>query len=746
MGACTERARPDVNGMTEETWRDGPRKPQPDSCPFPEMSDFVRRDTMEIRIPGGDVGCGTVRFLVGFPTDPLFLGEGSPQDCRVLMRSCRFTICVIACLWSWVVRGQSAASRFPCDPDSATRYTAYRASGPVVIDGHLNEAAWANAPASVPFVDLVSGRPVRWDTRVRLMWDDENLYLAYEVEEPRVRGNLTQHNDPLYSENDVEFFLAGADAYYELEINARNTLYEAFFIWESAYHSGGFAASPEFARRQLQGFNGVGFHGHPRGGRLGNFNWRFPGIRSAVQIRGTLNNDADRDRGWTVELALPWRGMAWLAKADQRALPPRNGDEWRMDFSRFNATKEPPPAKDSGGWALSPHGIWDSHIPECFARVRFSTDLRDPASHADPPPGIVVAHASPRGREYLGSPSLAVLPDGSLVASHDFFGPGSTSDTIHVYGSTDRGVTWQLRGETHGFWSTLFVHRGALYLLGTSRQDGWVTIRRSVDGGRTWTSPTNAATGLLQADGKYHCAAVPVVEHGGRLWRSMEDAMGPGGWAAYFNTFVMSVPADADLLNAGNWTLSNRLPRDPQWLDGKFGGWLEGSVVVTPKGEVANILRVDCRDPDEKAAIVEVSADGRAVRFDPAAGFISFPGGCKKFAIRQDPKDGSYWSLSNWIPPQQRGGAVDRTRNTLALLHSVDLRTWEIRGVLLQHPDRERHGFQYADFQFDGEDLLGLVRTAYDDADGGAPAAHDANYITFHRWPNFRKLRSAVPR
>lgn len=222
--------------------------------------------------------------------------------------------------------------------------------------------------------------------------------------------------------------------------------------------------------------------------------------------------------------------------------------------------------------------------------------------------------------------------------------------------------------------------------------------------------------------------------------------MGPGGWAAYFNTFVMSVPADADLLNAGNWTLSNRLPRDPQWLDGKFGGWLEGSVVVTPKGEVANILRVDCRDPDEKAAIVEVSADGRAVRFDPAAGFISFPGGCKKFAIRQDPKDGSYWSLSNWIPPQQRGGAVDRTRNTLALLHSVDLRTWEIRGVLLQHPDRERHGFQYADFQFDGEDLLGLVRTAYDDADGGAPAAHDANYITFHRWPNFRKLRSAEPR
>ncbi|MBL9172954.1 MAG: hypothetical protein JNL10_05425 [Verrucomicrobiales bacterium] len=681
-----------------------------------------------------------------FRTDPLFLLEDSLQDLRVLLRSCRFDACVLFCLLTCAALGQRDGARLPCDPESATRYTAYRASGPVVIDGYLNDAAWADAPSSSPFVDLVSGGPVRWDTRVRLLWDDENLYLAYEVEEPRVRGSFTRHNDPLYAENDVEFFLAGDEAYYELEINARNTLYEAFFIWERAYESGGFAASPEFARSQLQGFDGVGFHGHPRGGRLGHFNWRFPGIRSAVQIRGTLNQDADQDRGWTVELALPWRGMAWLAKAGNRALPPRDGDEWRMDFSRFNTAKEPPPAKDSGGWALSPHGIWDSHIPECFARVRFSTANRDPVVHGGPPPGVVVAHAPARSREYLGSPSLAVLPDGSLVASHDFFGPGSTSDTIHVYGSTDRGVTWRRRGETHGFWSTLFVHRGALYLLGTGRQDGLVTVRRSLDGGRSWSTPSDATTGLLLSDGRYHCAPVPVVEHNGRLWRAMEDVLGPGGWGAYFNTFVLSVPADADLLHATNWTQSNRLPRDPQWLGGRFGGWLEGNVVVAPGGGIVNVLRADYRDPDEKAAVVEVSADGRTVRFDPENGFIPFPGGCKKFAIRQDPEDGSYWSLANWIPPEHRGGPVERTRNTLALIHSTDLRRWEVRQVLLQHPDRERHGFQYADFQFDGEDLLGLVRTAFDDADGGAHSAHDANYITFHRWPGFRRLRPTAPR
>ena len=118
-------------------------------------------------------------------------------------------------------------------------------------------------------------------------------------------------------------------------------------------------------------------------------------------------------------------------------------------------------------------------------------------------------------------------------------------------------------------------------------------------------------------------------------WRSMEDAMGSGGWAAYFNSFVMSIPVDADLLNAANWTLSNRLPRIRNGWTGKFGGWLEVEVSLYLGGGLAGMSsRVDYRDPDEKAAMVSVSADGRTVRFDPAEGFMAFPGGCKKFAIR----------------------------------------------------------------------------------------------------------------
>lgn len=276
-------------------------------------------------------------------------------------------------------------SKFPCPENEVARYTAYRINEPIKIDGHLSEPAWTNAPWSPRFHDILTAARTIHDTRACVTWDNQNLYVGYRVEEPLVHAKFTNHNDPIYYDNDVEFFIAGRDAYYEFEINAFNTVYEVFFIWNEAYESGGFASAPEFERKKLARFNGVGFTTHPRGGRLGHFNWRFPGLQTAVAIDGTVNKDDDRDRGWTVELAFPWKGLEWLAKADHRALPPKEGDVWRMDFSRFNTYKEAPPAKDSGGWVWSKHGIWDSHIPECFPFIRFSTNL---TSAARSPTGV----------------------------------------------------------------------------------------------------------------------------------------------------------------------------------------------------------------------------------------------------------------------------------------------------------------------------------------------------------------------
>jgi hypothetical protein len=265
---------------------------------------------------------------------------------------------------------------FPWPEDEIAHYTAHRTPTPITVDGHLDEAPWLAAPKSPRFRDLISGAPAIHNTQVALLWDEIYLYAGYWVEEPFVTASLTERDALIYNDNDVELFIAGEDGYYELEINALGTIYEVFFLWDEVYEAKGYAHLPGFARTApgCRPFAGVGFGEHPRGGRLGFWEWDFPGLQVGVWVDGTLNNNRDRDRGWTVEVALPWAGMEVLARGDGRSLPPQPGDTWRMDFSRFNQYKEAPPAEDSGSWAWSPHGVWDSHVPELFPYIHFTDE------------------------------------------------------------------------------------------------------------------------------------------------------------------------------------------------------------------------------------------------------------------------------------------------------------------------------------------------------------------------------------
>lgn len=372
------------------------------------------------------------------------------------------------------------------------------------------------------------------------------------------------------------------------------------------------------------------------------------------------------------------------------------------------------------------------------------------AAPAAPPPGTVIAHVPQSSGMYIGSPSIAILPNGRYVATHDLFGPKSgyrTEGVTRVFESRDRGRSWAHLTDIRGqFWSTVFVHRQALYLVGTRHQYGDAVIRRSGDGGRTWTEPRDGASGLLRP-GRYHCAPQPVLVHRGRIWRAIEDAEGGGGWGAHFRAIMLSAPEDADLLNAANWTATDPLPRDPSWLDGKFEGWLEGNAVAGPDGRVLNILRV-AYFPGEKAAAIAAGEDGKTASFDPRTGFLDFPGGATKFTVRFDPKSRFYWSLVNWPAPRYRTRAASAIRNTLALARSADLRSWELRSIVLHHPDSQHHGFQYVDWVFDRDDLAVVSRTAWDDDAGGAHNFHDANFMTFHRVRKFRNVtekQSVVP-
>lgn len=358
------------------------------------------------------------------------------------------------------------------------------------------------------------------------------------------------------------------------------------------------------------------------------------------------------------------------------------------------------------------------------------------------PPGTVINHLPAKERCYLGSPSLAVLPNGSYVATHDIFGPGSRSTDTLVFGSDDAGASWQRLGRVSGqCWSSLFQHGEALYLLGTTHQYGAVAIRRSIDGGRSWTAARDGTNGILLDDGHFHTAPTPTVVHDGRVWHAMEDNDGVGAVGAYLRPFVMSAPADADLLDAAVWTSTNRLEREEGWFDGRFTKWSEGNVVIGPDGSLVNVLRVNTSDVrEEQAAVVDVASNAGTVSFESTRGFISFPGGGKKFTIRFDEISGRYWTLANCVLDPTETALGFGARNTLGLLSASDPRgPWEVHHILLSHPSDVDHAFQYADWLVVNDDIIFVSRTAYDDGWGGSHNYHDTNFVTFHVLEDFRR-------
>lgn len=393
-----------------------------------------------------------------------------------------------------------------------------------------------------------------------------------------------------------------------------------------------------------------------------------------------------------------------------------------------------------------------------------SRDLPPVDRVSGPPPGIVVFASPDPGKFSCASPSIVLQADGSYLVSHDIGGRHERSGHTLIHLSTDRGVTWRHIGEVRDQkWSTLFEHRGALYLLGTSAKAGNMIVRRSTDGGRSWTDPVDDKHGLL-AVGKYHCAPTPVVVHRGRLWRAFEQ-FAPSAPTRAFRAFVVSASESADLLDAASWTRSDALVHDRAWLATRNGEWLEGNVVVSPDGTLRDVLRVEshpaigapfplpganARIPRfEVAAALRISADGRSVSFDPARDYIHFIGSESKFTIRYDERSRRYWSIGSKITNPYTGYAWLYTphhqRNVLSLTASADLRTWEERSRLLRFREGQvvtkaesRVGFQYVDWQFDGEDIVAVSRTAW----GGANY-HDANFITFHRVKGFRTLTLA---
>lgn len=354
--------------------------------------------------------------------------------------------------------------------------------------------------------------------------------------------------------------------------------------------------------------------------------------------------------------------------------------------------------------------------------------------------GTPVAFLPPERRAYLGSPSIVVRGDGSYVVAHDVFGEDSTSSDTYLYLSNDGGDSWrQIAHAPDAFWSSLFMHRGSMYLLGASAQYGHLVVRRSDDGGETWTVPRGRDSGILRSDAPFHTAPVPLIEHDGRLWRTYEiNTAADQGWG-HFSAGVMSIPVSDDLLVADNWTLTPPTEVPAELRAQGCPTWLEGNIVEDPEGKLVNILRAHVLDRNRQFAVrLEVDSAHETLRVPSESALLPMPGGGSKFTIRFDRQSGCYFSLVNTAMYDASPTLGLLARNTLTLARSHNLENWDVVTVVAHHPDDRFHGFQYADWVIDGDDIVAAVRTASDVDGVNAHSYHDSNLITFHRITRFR--------
>lgn len=236
-------------------------------------------------------------------------------------------------------------------------YVVYQTSEPILIDGRADETGWAKAQWTASFIDIEGNSKSKptYTTQVKMLWDKHGLYLFAEMEEPHIWAYYRQHDQIVYHENDFEIFIdpdRDSQNYFEFEVNAANTLFDLFL--PKPYRDGG---------NPLLTWNALGF-------------------KSAVSIDGTLNNPADRDKKWSVELFIPFSS---LQAGNVKTSVPANGEVWKIDFSRvewqtvivagkYQKKKDNKTGKflNENNWVWSATGEINMHVPERWGMIQFS--------------------------------------------------------------------------------------------------------------------------------------------------------------------------------------------------------------------------------------------------------------------------------------------------------------------------------------------------------------------------------------
>lgn len=256
---------------------------------------------------------------------------------------------IFLAFWAFLCFEQ-VLSQIPAEPKA---YIAYRTLGPIKVDGKGDEISWQKTAFSEDFIDIEGEKKPKYQTNMKMLYNDEYLYVYAKMEEPHIWGTLKQRDTVIFYNNDFEIFIdpdGDTHNYYEFEVNALNTVWDLFLV--KPYRESGPVIN----------------------------SWNVRGLKSAVHIEGSLNDPEDEDTYWSVEVGIPWQV---LSEANVHKRIPEN-EFWRFNFSRVNWDFDLENGlysrkKDENGkflpeynWVWSPQWVVNMHEPEKWGYVFFS--------------------------------------------------------------------------------------------------------------------------------------------------------------------------------------------------------------------------------------------------------------------------------------------------------------------------------------------------------------------------------------
>lgn len=243
-------------------------------------------------------------------------------------------------------------------------YVCNRAVLPPQIDGRLDKPFWDAAEWSEEFEDIEwnSVRPAPYHkTQMKMLWDDEALYIGAYLWEDKIWGTLTERDCVIFNDNDFEVFIdpdGDTHKYFEFEMNALNTVWDLLLV-------------KPYRDENMTVFNSLDIQG----------------LETAVHIDGVINDPSkmSENKGWSVEIKMPWKTLIEGAKS-QKPVP---GAYWRIDFSRVEWRTEVRDGKyakvinpETGirypedNWIWSPIGRVDMHMPELWGFLYFQDEAK----------------------------------------------------------------------------------------------------------------------------------------------------------------------------------------------------------------------------------------------------------------------------------------------------------------------------------------------------------------------------------